>query len=551
MKKILILIMGLTIFCGCKKVLELDPLANASENTYFKTAEDAKVGLNAVYATLPNDRDFWKDCNSDNSIMTNAWGEGGMGFINQGSQKASDSYLAEEYNGANGASGGYRSIRKALYYLTKLNGINFDSNLKKRYEAEARFALAMLYFRLVEHFGDVPLIKEQPVLLEESKIPRNPKQEVLAYALQCVNFSVDNLPVTYTDAGDNGRITKAAALMLRANIYLYMASWAKFHSGADVPAYWQHAANSADSVTTMGYRLEDDFAFVFTEAANNNNKEVILARQYVKNLITHMLPVLASPGGIGVTGEGWASFCATRDLVDSYECTDGKSIKTSALYNPNTPYQNRDSRLTKTFILPGIPIKRPDGTMKPFQPDPSSGMPERIGAEGGGGKTGYMYLKFNDLNTQTPDQSNINWPIYRYSETLLIIAEAFNEFNPGNPKIKSAVDQVRQRAGLPVVASSVSGDQSAMRTLIRDERRHEFVAEHKRYFDILRWKTAETVLNLSAYGINANVTDPIGAYNVPQLKAQDRAFDASRMYLWPIPQSVIDANPMIKQNPGW
>lgn len=546
MKKLFIIIIGgMLLLFGCKKPLALDPLSNASEATFFKNADDARVGLNAVYATLPDARDFWRDCSSDNSIMTNAWGEGGMGYINQGSQKASDGYLAEEYTGP------FQSIRRALYYLSKLKAISFDENLKKRYEAEARFALAMRYFRLVEHFGDVPLIKEEPVLLEESKIARSPKQEVLTYALQCVNFSVDNLPVSYADAADNGRVTKAAALMLRANIYLYLASWAKFHSGGDRPAYWQHAANSADSVTTMGYKLENNFAFLFTEAANNNNKEVILARQYVKNLITHFLPILASPGGVGVTGQGWASFCPTRDLVDSYECTDGKSIQTSALYQPANPYENRDKRLKQTFMLPGVPIIRPDGTMKPFQPDPSYGMPERIGGEGGGGKTGYMYLKFNDLGTSTPDNSYINWPIYRYAETLLIIAEAFNEFSPGHPKVKWAIDQVRERAGLPAVAAGLVADQSAMRTLIRSERRHEFVAEHKRYFDILRWKTAETVLSVPAYGINVNVNDPVGAYNVPHIKAQDRSFDASKMYLWPVPQSVIDANPLIKQNPGW
>ncbi|RKE57301.1 RagB/SusD family nutrient uptake outer membrane protein [Sphingobacterium detergens] len=547
MKKLIYIYGTIVLFTACNKRLDLDPLSNASEATYFRNPEEAGVGLNAVYATLPGERDFWKDCSSDNSIMTNAWGEGGLGFINQGSQQASDTYLREEYVGA------YGNIRRALYYLTKLTPIDFGANaaLKTRYEAEARFVLAMWYFRLVEHFGDVPLIVEQPVLLDESKIPRSPKQQVLEYALQCVNFSAANLPTSYSGS-DNGRITKAAALMLRANIYLYMASWEKFHNNNNNVEYWQNAANAADSVVALNqYTLVANYASQFTAAANNANSEIILARQYVKDLVTHMLPTLASPGGVGAIGGGWAAFCPTRDLIDSYECTDGRSIRTSPLYNVNRPYENRDRRLTQTFMLPGIPVKRPDGSMTPFSPHPSSGMPERIGNEGGGGKTGYMYLKFNDLETITPERSFINWPIYRYAETLLILAEALNEANPGDARIKTSLDLVRQRAGLPVVDPSIITNQDAVRNIIRNERRHEFVAEHKRYFDILRWKIAEDVLNTPAFGINSNVSDPTGDYNAPKILAQQRKFTAPLMYLWPIPQSVIDANNLIIQNAGW
>ena len=101
------------------------------------------------------------------------------------------------------------------------------------------------------------------------------------------------------------------------------------------------------------YGLENDFAFLFKAAANNNNKEVILAHQYMEDELTHMLPVLCSPSGVGVTGQGWASFCPTRDLVDSYEMTDGKTIYESSLYDMEHPWENRDARLKKTFYVAG------------------------------------------------------------------------------------------------------------------------------------------------------------------------------------------------------
>src|SRR3546814_6133734 len=100
-------------------------------------------------------------------------------------------------------------------------------------------------------------------------------------------------------------------------------------------------------------------------------------------MITHMTPVLASPAGTGITGSGWASFCPTRALVDSYLCTDGLTIQESPLYDVENPWEHRDERLKQTFMLPGVPVLRPSGEYTPYQPHPSYGMPERMNNEGG------------------------------------------------------------------------------------------------------------------------------------------------------------------------
>ncbi|SEN45628.1 Starch-binding associating with outer membrane [bacterium A37T11] len=531
-------IASLFLISACSKFLDRDPLSQAAENTYWQTAEDASAGLNAVYTTLPNSRDFWRDCESDNSAMTNAYGEGGLGYVGMGSFSATDNYVLEEWK--------YDFIRTELYFIDKLKGMNIDASIKTQYDAEARFMLAMRYFRMVQHFGDVPLIKEKPVDLDSAALPRSPKQDVLNYALENVETAI---AAGLTDKDESGHITNAAAYMLRANIYLYMASYKKFHDGTDNPALWKEAAASADKVTAMGYALESDYSSLFKHESNNNNSEVILAYQYVKDKITHILPLLASPAGTGITGQGWASFCPGRDLVDSYECTDGKSIQESSIYDKNNPWNNRDKRLKQTFMLPGVDVLRPDGTYSPYQPHPSYNMTEKMNSEGGG-LTGFMYLKFNEPTFTQPDLSYTNWPIYRYSETLLILAEALNEYDPTNPRIVWAINQVRTRAGLPGVDAYL-GNQEIMRTIIRNERRHEFVAEHKRYFDILRWKTAEDVLT-TIYGINSNVSDAIGDYTKPKFVAQVRTFNASKHYLWPVPQTAIDKNPnLLPQNPNW
>ncbi|GAA4172325.1 RagB/SusD family nutrient uptake outer membrane protein [Sphingobacterium ginsenosidimutans] len=527
---------------ACEKFIDRDPLSQASETTYWKSENDALVGLNAVYTALPTARDFWRDCQSDNSAMTNAWGEGGLGYISMGNQNAATGYIAEEWR--------YDDVRKCLYFLERLRGMNFDQAKKNRFEAEARFILSMKYLRMVQHFGNIPLIKESPVTISESSLPRANKEEVLAYALENAQFAIDHLPARFTGA-DLGRVNKAAAYLLKANIYLYQASIKQFHENVSAATLWQQAYEAAAEVQKMGYSLVDDYAEVFKQANNANTTEVILARQYVEDKITHMTPVLASPSGTGITGNGWASFCPTRDLVDSYLCTDGKGIRQSSMYDPANPWEKRDLRLKKTFMLAGVPVLRPNGQYVAYQPHPAYNKSEKINSEGGG-ITGFMYLKFNEPEYAKPDQGFANWPIYRYAEALLIVAEALNEFRPGDALIKTALDQVRKRAGLPAVTAAELGSQMTMRQLIREERRHEFVAEHKRYFDILRWKIAEDVLSKPAEGINSNQNDAIGDWTKPRFLAQKRVFDKNKHYLWPIPQNAIDRNKnLLPQNPGW
>lgn len=536
-----ILLSGALAFMSCSDFLDRDPLDQASENTFWNTVEDAETGVNALYPLLPGERDFWRDCESDNSLMTNSWGESGLGYICQGIHNAATGYLSEEWV--------YGDIYRILYYLDKLNGMDINEESKRRFEGEARFILALKYYRMTRHFGDIPLIKEKPVALEDAALSRSPKQEVLDYAIENINKAIEYLPESYSGE-DVGRITKGAAYTLKADMYLDMASYAQFHRGEDATSLWREAASAAKAVIDLGlYALEEDYAYLFTAEANNNNSEVILARQYLENEITHMLPLLCSPAGTGITGQGWASFCPTRDLVDSYEMTDGLSIYESPNYDMNNPWENRDLRLKKTFMLPGVDVLRPTGEYSPYMPHPAYNNPEVINQEGGG-ITGFMYLKYNDPLLEKIDQAWINYSLYRYAEVLLIYAEALNEYEPGNSQITWAVNQVRERAGLPDV-DALLGDQAAMREKIRDERRHEFVCEHKRYFDILRWKIAEDVLNTPGYGINQDATAPIGDYTQEKFLGQNRTFDPAKHYLWPIPQTARDKNTNLSQNPNW
>ena len=156
---------------SCSKFLDRTPLAEPTADAFWKTATDAEQGVNALYATLPDSRDFWRDCSSDNSVMTNAWGEGGMGYICQGSQSATDGYIKEEWK--------YDFINRSLTAIDQLTKMSIDAEKKKQYLGEARFILALRYFRMAQLYGDIPLIKEKPLTLENANVAKSPKQDGL------------------------------------------------------------------------------------------------------------------------------------------------------------------------------------------------------------------------------------------------------------------------------------------------------------------------------------------------------------------------------------
>lgn len=136
----------------------------------------------------------------------------------------------------------------------------------------------------------------------------------------------------------------------------------------------------------------------------------------------------------------------------------------------------------------------------------------------------------------TSGESELNYILIRYADVLLMFAEAQNEAAGPDASVYSAVNLVRKRAGMPNFMPALTQEQ--MRKEIRHERRIELAGEGLYYYDVLRWKTAEQVLN-------ADVTNATGQ------RVDSRRFVAPRDYLWPIPSQAIQENAALMQNPGW
>ena len=167
----------------------------------------------------------------------------------------------------------------------------------------------------------------------------------------------------------------------------------------------------------------------------------------------------------------------TLDLVNSYLMKDGKSIQESPLYNPATPYENRDPRLLQTVVIPGYLYLG------------------RIVPEGKYYSTEFGYKKYTSYKDDKAEPQNskteINYILLRYADILLMYAEAQNEATGPDASVYDALHKIRLRAGMPDITGGLSKDQ--LRAAIRHERRIELAGEALYYNDIRRWRTAEVV----------------------------------------------------------
>jgi hypothetical protein len=397
-----------------------------------------------------------------------------------------------------------------------------DPNLKSRMMGEAHFLRAIFYFNLENYWGDVPLILNPPNLEAQGKLPRTPREKVVKQILKDLGEADSLLPANY-EASNIGRATKGAALALKAKVLLFEAS-PLFNPKGDKER-WKKAADAAKKVMDMapqaGYALYPNYRNLFLPQYENNSG-VIFDVQFIYNSSAH------EGNSFDLIDRQYNTNAPLQGLVDAYEMKNGLPIDSSnSGYDPKRPYANRDPRFYATIVYPG------DKYMGKTVTD------DRFAI------TGYGLEKYSVYTAAKPPanlanlgkgQSGTNYIVLRYAGTLLMYAEAENEYAGPNASVYNAINKVRKRAGMPDIPQGLSQDE--MRKAIHHERRIEFAGEGFYYNDIRRWKIANKVMNA-----------PIK--NWKNKVIEDRSFDPSRDYWWPIPQHQIDLNPNLKQNPNY
>ncbi|WP_426586217.1 RagB/SusD family nutrient uptake outer membrane protein [Mucilaginibacter sp. R-33] len=530
-----ILLAGLV--SACKK-LDLAPVNKFTDSNFWTTAEKAGSVLNTAYTQMyNNDYFFYNEGASDNAY--NGRGDNqGVASLAAGTYDPSLGRIKQEWGFH------YSGIKTCNIFLENVDKVTaMDATLKARMKAEARFIRAFHYFMLETWWGDVPLF-DHDITIEESKtVARTPKAQVVDFVLKELDAAAADLPVnTAYKEFDRGRITKGAAIALKARVLLYENRW------QEVAATCEKLMNDNSNGT---YSLFPSYEGVFLPQ-NEYNSEVMLDLEYVPIVRTYSNFFDMAPLAVGARLNALAP---TQELVDSYLMDNGKKISDAGSgYDENNPYVHRDPRLTNTIVYNGYQWKKPDNTTQVIYTKPGDDPAPTKLDEYAPGKvsspTGYYIRKYYDPTSATNFQSGLNLILIRYADVLLMYAEAKNELGQLDAGVwDKTIKALRARAGFtdaPALNFSATG-QADLRNVVRNERRVELAMEGLRVFDIRRWHTAETVLNGWAHGAKFGPASVDNGY----IRANLRTFDKGKNYLWPIPRDERAVDPNLTQNPGW
>ena len=484
---------GLVIF-ACTQCsndfLEKAPLDTINTSNYPTNAEELITLVNGAYQPMQrpklyNLRMWTSDIMAGNSIVGAGGGSDGIE-----TQDMSNFVTTTDNAGVLDIwRGPWPGILMSNIVLKVAPDLAIDQNIKNRSLGEAHFLRAHYYFVLVRFFGDLPLITT-PQSSDDDLFPvRVSKDLIYQQIIADLEKAAELLPNKSEYSGsDIGRANKGAALGELAEVYLTLGN------------NWQKVVDLTTQIEGLGFNLNLNYGDNFNPSTENS-RESLFEVQYEgdggysfwsdENQAS-WASTFMGPRGSNFVGGGYGWNQPTQEFVDSYE--------------PN------DNRKDVTVLYEGSPSF--DG--KPYSASYSY--------------TGFNVRKFLIPLSVSPsyDNSPLNFPILRFSDILLMKAEALNEL--GQTALAEApLNRVRKRAGLADVATGLS--QAGFREAVLRERRMEFAFEGQRWFDLIR-------VNKGQYGLD--FLHSIGKTNASQ-----------KHLLFPIPQIEIDKNPKLTQNPGY
>jgi hypothetical protein len=542
-------------FTGCQKDLNQLPQTTLTNANFWKTPNDLELACNYLYAYLPGLGGPASIEPAEDLMSNTAFGILGINQVSDGSRlaPATDGNWNRDYD----------LIRACNNIFEHAASVTGDTATINQYLGEAHFFRAWGYFDLVKRFGDVPLIMKtltlSDSLLYSSRVNR---ETALDSVYADLNYAAAHCPLpSALPASEYGRITSTAALAFESRVALFEGTWDKFHDEGNYQKHLQICINACNTIMSSGecslftYAPDPDSSYYYlfqyqNDASETNytyatNHGIILARLYGQNLSNN----IASHS----FERGWATdgdIFGTRNLVDLYLYKDGlpggKSLYDSSKDETSslTVFRNRDPRFGMTFTKEGDIIGSITGDV-PYTP-----------------RFQYNIKKYNVVSEFTQQTSFLNYMIIRYGEVLLNYAEATYELNNSisDQDLNKSINLIRARVNMPPLTNEfVQANGLDMRTEIRRERTIELSFEGFHYWDLLRWKTAETVLPQALLGSKYFPADmpnaPAAQFNSDGFSiwqpASKRSFNPQRDYLWPLPTRELGLNKNLTQNPGW
>jgi len=516
MKKIYILSTMLAMVAvSCKKsFIELAPPDSLSVSTFYKTEAQLRQAVIAAYVPLRdlvNNDYFLCEMRSDNTHYQTYASNRGTAYVQRENisdwvDDPTNSYTNGEYFNC------YTGISRINIVIQSIPDVTLTTAAKNDIDGQAKFLRAFYYFKLVRLYGAVPLFLKEVVKAEDAFLPRTTVDSVYAQIVSDAKDAVSELsaPAKFPQSG---QATKGAATMLLADIYMTQKKYPE-------------AEALLTTLPAMGYALNANYADAFL-TTNKNSKESLFEVQYLEGTAAGTQPSNFIYQFLPRTGN-----TALVTLVT------GTAVNTAAIGGWNTPTQDLISSYEAGDKRLDASIGVAEGAYNTSDLLTISANKSIVGYTPAAGKVGVPYAK-KYLHTPhvVVNNTNDNWPIYRYSDALLLLAEAQNEQAKSGPALTN-LNLVRARAGL---AASAVTDQTNLRTIIAHERRVELAFENHRWHDLVRTGTAITVM--TTYGIKAKATYsllPSNAFTI----TNDRL-------LFPIPQSERETNPALTQNTGY
>ena len=494
----------LLLAVGCSDFLDESDPSNLTPDSFYTTAKHAESAIAAVYA----DARFVGD---GAGIFSSNWQllEAVTGTSTTQTAQNSDlnnlyslSYDANTLHVRNWWRGVYRVVANANLVLDNVPDIEMDETEKAKVLGEARFFRAWAYFYAVRLWGDVPLITmSQSATSEDFSPTRTPQSEV--YNLIVADLlEAESAGLAWTD--DTGRVSQSAVKSLLAKVYLTMAG----NPLNETARYADAAAKAKEVIDNAGpIDLFDTYGEVHDESLGNT-VEHIFSLQYndevAGNPMGNMFPNFQPVTYRGPSGTG--STVPEIEFYNSYEDGDLRAV-------------DREGWFYSSYYLNG------------------SGELFDLGAP-------YIFKHFNVTANGTfgvpgTAKDNLNMPIIRFAEVLLIYAEAKNEAGGPNQAAVDALTRVRDRAQLTTPALGAF-DQASFREAVWEERWHELAYEQITWFDMVRLRK---VYN----SVTGSFDDFVGHVNL----SSDQALQEKHL-LFPLPEQEMINNPnLTPQNPGY
>ncbi|NMB81428.1 MAG: RagB/SusD family nutrient uptake outer membrane protein [Ignavibacteria bacterium] len=527
-------------FSGCTDFLTPEPLATEKLSDFFKNDSAAVQAVNAAYVPLQwqlggtyANEWFIGDVVSDDAL------KGGasisdmqvVGLMENFQTTANNEYLDTFYDI------NYQGIFRCNFAIENINGMSDDKwtdpELKTRLIGEAKFLRAMYHFRLMRVFGNI-IKGDRTFTQNDSQKEQATKAVIVDFIRQDLNDAIKALPLkSEYPASELGRATKGAAQALLMRVILF-----DILNSSNPDSDYDRVMSLGDSIIkSKEYQLESNYSNIFkvyvspTEARfeKENGHESVFEIQY-------MAEATSDYGGLGRTrgnfdpimtrtragNYGWGFNHPSQDLYDEFEPGDIRRDEAILPFDEGDVY------------APGIY---------------DNGYHARKTALGFWRTTGgkqVFYMPPLEHATRAPN----NTMVIRYADVILMYAEAACERNnilEGKDKLNWIRLRARNSTSDPSNPNilpdfpygSYTENQADLRKAIRHERRVEFAMEGQRWFDLVRWGIAGDVMN---------------AYREKYIAKEGKdmsPFEKGKHELFPIPETQLNANPLLKQNLGY